>query len=63
MVDKKNNSIPGQKTNRNLFSCKKAASVSIFMMIAEILIVLIVSYSSIQIAQVYASSETVEKLP
>ena len=23
MVDKKNNSIPGQKTNRNLFSCKK----------------------------------------
>ena len=32
------------------------------MMIAEILIVLIVSYSSIQIAQVYASSETVEKI-
>ncbi len=45
-----------------LFSSKKAASVSIFMMIAEILVVLLVSYFSIQIAQVYASSETVEKI-
>ncbi len=46
----------------SLFSSKKAASVSIFMMIAEILAVLIFSYSFIQIAQTYASSETIEKI-